>query len=45
MTLTKKKMVHEIGRRTELTNKHVHDVVEALVDVWIEELVSGENRS
>ena len=42
MTLTKKKMVHEIGRRTRLTNREVQDVVESLVDVWTETLVIGD---
>ncbi len=42
MTLTKKKMVREIGRRTRLTNREVQEVVEALVDVWTEALVEGE---
>ena len=42
MTLTKKKMVREIGRRTRLTNREVQEVVEALVDVWTEALVDGE---
>ena len=42
MTLTKKKMVREIGRRTRLTNREVQEVVEALVDVWTEALIEGE---
>lgn len=42
MTLTKKKMVREIGRRTRLTNREVQEVIEALVDVWTETLVAGE---
>ena len=42
MTLTKKKMVREIGRRTRLTNREVQEVVETLVDVWTEALVEGE---
>jgi nucleoid DNA-binding protein len=41
MTLNKQKMVREIGRRTHLTNREVQEVVEALVDVWTEELVAG----
>lgn len=41
MTLNKKKMVREIGRRTRLTNREVQEVIEALVDVWTEELVAG----
>lgn len=42
MTLTKKKMVREIGRRTRLTNREVQQVVETLVDVWTEALIEGE---
>lgn len=34
-------MVREISRRTGVTNREVEQVVEALVDVWREELVSG----
>jgi nucleoid DNA-binding protein len=41
MALTKKTMVSEIGRRTRLRNHDVQRVVEALVDVWTEELISG----
>ena len=41
MTLNKQRMVREIGRRTRLTNREVQEVIEALVDVWIEELVAG----
>jgi nucleoid DNA-binding protein len=41
MTLTKKKMVREIGRRTRLTNREVQEVIETLIDVWTEELVNG----
>lgn len=41
MTLNKQKMVREIGRRTRLTNREVQDVIEALVNVWTEELVAG----
>lgn len=41
MTLNKKKMVREIGQRTRLPNREVQAVVEALVDVWTEELVAG----
>ncbi len=41
MTLTKKQMVREIGRRTRLKNRDVQAMLEALVDVWTEELVSG----
>jgi hypothetical protein len=41
MTLTKNKMVREIGRRTRLKNHDVQAMLETLVDVWTEELVSG----
>lgn len=41
MTLTKKKMIREIGRRTRLKNRDVQLMLEALIDVWTEELVSG----
>jgi len=41
MSLNKKKMVREIGRRTRLSNRDVQRVIEALVEVWTEELVNG----
>lgn len=41
MSLNKKRMVREIGRRTRLSNRDVERVIETLVDVWTEELVSG----
>lgn len=41
MTLTKNTMVREIGRRTRLKNRDVQAMLEALVDVWTEELVTG----
>lgn len=41
MALTKNKMVSEIGRRTRLRNHDVQRMLEALVEVWTEELVSG----
>jgi nucleoid DNA-binding protein len=41
MSLNKKKMVREIGRRTRLKNRDVQAVIETLVEVWTEELVSG----
>lgn len=40
MTLTKNKMVREIGRRTRLKNQNVQAMLEALVEVWTEELVN-----
>ncbi len=42
MTLTKNKMIREIGRRTRLKNREVQLMLEALIEVWTEELVSGE---
>lgn len=41
MTLTKNKMVREIGRRTRLKNRDIQATLEALVEVWMEEIVSG----
>jgi nucleoid DNA-binding protein len=41
MTLTKKMMVSEVGRRTRLRNDDVRRVIEALIQVWTEELTSG----
>lgn len=41
MSLNKKTMVREIGRRTRLNNRDVERVIETLVEVWTEELVSG----
>jgi nucleoid DNA-binding protein len=41
MTLTKKKMISEIGRRTRLKNRDVQAMLEALVEVWTGELVNG----
>lgn len=41
MTLTKNRMVAEIGRRTRLKNRDVQTMLEALIEVWKEELVSG----
>ncbi|MBK9750779.1 MAG: HU family DNA-binding protein [Chloroflexi bacterium] len=41
MSLNKKTMVREIGRRTRLSNRDVERVIETLVEVWREELVSG----
>ncbi len=41
MTLTKNKIVSEIGRRTRLKNRDVQTMLETLVDVWTEELVGG----
>jgi nucleoid DNA-binding protein len=44
MSLNKKTMVREIGRRTRLTNRDVQAVIETLIDVWTEELVSSGGR-
>lgn len=41
VSLNKKKMVREIGRRTRLKNRDVQLVLETLIDVWTEELVAG----
>lgn len=41
MSLNKKAMVREIGRRTRLKNREVEAVIEALVELWMEELISG----
>jgi nucleoid DNA-binding protein len=40
MTLTKNKMIREIGRRTRLKNREVQVMLEALIEVWTEALVS-----
>jgi nucleoid DNA-binding protein len=41
MTVTKNSTVQEIGRRTRLKNRDVQLMLETLVEVWTEELVSG----
>jgi nucleoid DNA-binding protein len=41
MTLTKKKMISEIGRRTRLKNRDVQAMLETLIEVWTEELING----
>jgi nucleoid DNA-binding protein len=41
MTMTKNSSVQEIGRRTRLKNREVQLMLETLVEVWTEELVSG----
>ena len=40
-TLNKNQMVREIGRRTRMKNHDVQLMLEALIDVWTEELVVG----
>lgn len=44
MTLTKKTMVREIGRRTRLKNRDVQMMLETLIAVWTEELAEGSGR-
>jgi len=39
--MTKNSTVQEIGRRTRLKNRDVQLMLETLVEVWTEELVSG----
>ncbi len=41
MGLNKKKMVREIGRRTQVKNQDVQAVIETLMELWTEELTSG----
>ncbi len=41
MALTKNKMVSQIARRTRLRNHDVQLMLEALIQVWTEELASG----
>jgi len=41
MTLTKNTMVRAIGRRTRLKNRDVQAMLEALIEVWTDELVAG----
>jgi nucleoid DNA-binding protein len=41
MTLTKNRMIREIGRRTRLKNRDVQVMLEALIEVWTDELVSS----
>jgi nucleoid DNA-binding protein len=41
MALTKNKMVSEIAHHTRLRNHDVQRVIEALIQVWSEELTSG----
>ncbi len=41
MTLTKNKIIRAIGRRTRLKNREVQAMLEALIEVWTEELVKG----
>lgn len=41
MTLTKKKMIREVGRRTRLRNHDVQCVLETLIELWSDELAVG----
>ena len=41
MSLDKNKTVSEVGRRTRLRNHDIQKMLEALVEVWSEELASG----
>ena len=40
MTLDKNKTIAEVGRRTRLRNHDVQKMLEALVDIWSEELAN-----
>ncbi len=42
MTVTKNKIIREIGRRTRLKNRDVQLMLEALIEVWAENLIAGE---
>jgi nucleoid DNA-binding protein len=41
MTMTRNSTVRAIGQRTRLKNRDVQLMLETLVEVWTEELVSG----
>lgn len=41
MSLDKNKAIAEVGRRTRLRNHDVQKMIEALIEVWSEELVQG----
>ncbi|CAG0969766.1 hypothetical protein PLCT2_01276 [Planctomycetaceae bacterium] len=41
MTLDKNKTIAEVGRRTRLRNHEVQRMLEALIEVWMEELAAG----
>jgi nucleoid DNA-binding protein len=41
MTLNKNRTVRAIGRRTRLKNRDVQAVLEALIDLWTQELAAG----
>ncbi len=42
MTLTKNRIVQQIGQRTRLKNHAIQLMLEALIDVWTESLIAGE---
>lgn len=42
MTLTKNKMVREIGQRTRLKNRDTQLMLEVLINIWSESLIAGE---
>lgn len=42
MTMTRNKMIREIGRRTRLKNRDVQLMLEALIEVSAETLVAGK---
>ncbi len=42
MTLSKNKMVREIGQRTRLKNRDTQLMLEVLIDIWSESLIAGE---
>lgn len=42
MTLTKNKMVRAIGKRTRLRNRDIQLMLEALIEVWTENLIADE---
>lgn len=42
MTLTKNKMVRQIGLRTRLKNRDVQLMLEALIEIWKESLIDDE---
>ncbi len=41
MSLDKNKTISEVGRRTRLRNHDVQKMLEALIEVWSEELAQG----
>ena len=41
MTLDKNKTIAEVGRRTRLRNHDVQKMLEALVEIWSDELADG----